>query len=50
MVEIYNMAGQLVESANVEGLSTFDINHIATGAYVIKVTTADGVVTLKHVK
>ena len=50
MVEIYNMAGQLVESANVEGLSTFDINHLATGAYVIKVTTTDGVVTLKHVK
>ena len=50
MVEIYNMTGQLVESANVEGLSTFDINHLATGAYVIKVTTADGVVSLKHVK
>ena len=50
MIEIFNMAGQLVESANVEGLSTFDINHLATGAYVIKVTTADGVVSLKHVK
>ena len=50
MIEIFNMAGQLVESANVEGLSIFDINHLATGAYVIKVTTADGVVSLKHVK
>ena len=50
MIEVFNMAGQLVESANVEGLSIFDINHLATGAYVIKVTTADGVVSLKHVK
>ena len=49
-VEIYNIGGQLVESANVEGLPTFDINHLATGAYVIKVTTANGVVSLKHVK
>lgn len=50
MVEIYNMAGQLVESANVEGMSTFDINHLASGTYIIKVVSADEVVTLKHVK
>ena len=50
MVEIYNVGGQLIESAQVEGQSTFDINHLATGAYIIKVIAADEVVTLKHVK
>ena len=50
MVEIYNVGGQLIESAQVEGLSSFDINHLATGAYIIKVIAADEVVTLKHVK
>ena len=50
IVEIYNIGGQLVESANVEGQSTFDINHLAAGAYVIKVASANDVVTLKHVK
>lgn len=49
-VEIYNLSGQLVEQANVEGQSTLDINNLATGAYIIKVITEDGVVTLKHVK
>ena len=49
-IEIYNIGGQLIETANVEGQSSFDINHLATGAYVIKVATADEVVTLKHVK
>ena len=50
MIEIYNVGGQLIESAQVEGLSSFDINHLATGAYIIKVIAADEVVTLKHVK
>ena len=49
-VEIYNIGGQLIEKANVEGQSTLDINHLATGAYIIKVISADEVVTLKHVK
>ncbi len=49
-VEIYNIDGKLIETANVEGVSTFDINHLATGAYIIKVIAADEVVTLKHVK
>lgn len=49
-VEIYNIGGQLVEQADVEGQSTFDINHLASGAYIIKVISANGVVTLKHVK
>jgi hypothetical protein len=50
MIEIYNVGGQLIESAQVESLSSFDINHLATGAYIIKVIAADEVVTLKHVK
>ena len=50
MIEIYNVGGQLIESAQVEGLSSLDINHLATGAYIIKVIAADEVVTLKHVK
>lgn len=49
-IEIYNIGGQLVETANVEVQSAFDINHLATGAYIIKVISADDVVTLKHVK
>lgn len=49
-VEIYNIGGQLVEQADVEGQSTLDINHLASGAYIIKVISANDVVTLKHVK
>ncbi len=50
MIEIYNVGGQLIESVQVEGLSSLDINYLATGAYIIKVISADEVVTLKHVK
>lgn len=46
-VEIYTMAGQLVEQTAVEG--SYDLNHLAGGVYVIKVA-ADEVVTLKFVK
>ncbi len=49
-IEIYNAAGQLVEVANVEGASTLDINHLAKGAYIIKVSTDSDVMILKHVK
>ena len=49
-IEIYNIGGQLVEVANVEDQSTFDINHLATGAYIIKVISNNDVVTLKYVK
>lgn len=49
-VEIYNAAGQLVDSINVEGVSTLDINYLAKGAYVIKVVSAEKVTVLKFVK
>ena len=49
-VEIYNIGGQLVEVANVEDQSTLDINHLDTGAYIIKVISNNDVVTLKYVK
>ena len=49
-IEIYNVAGQLVEVVNVEGASTLDINYLAKGAYVIKVVKAETVVVLKYVK
>lgn len=46
-VEIYTMAGQMVEKVAVEG--SYDLNHLAGGIYVIKVAGND-VVTLKFVK
>ena len=49
-IEIYNAAGQLVDSVNVEGVSTLDINYLAKGAYIIKVAKTDNVVALKFVK
>ena len=49
-VEIYNAAGQLVDTVNVEGTSTLDINYLAKGAYIVKVVGAEKVVVLKYVK
>lgn len=47
-VEIYSISGQLVESVAAEG--SYDLNHLASGMYVIKVTTSAGVTSLKMVK
>ena len=46
--EVYTIAGQLVESVMVE--SEHDLNHLATGAYIIRVATAQGTKTIKFVK
>ena len=48
MVEVYNVNGQLVEQAPAN--SEMDLNHLANGAYIIKVATINGDVTLKYVK
>lgn len=48
MVEVYNVNGKLVEQAPAN--SEMDLNHLANGAYIIKVATINGDVTLKYVK
>lgn len=46
-VEIYTIAGQMVENVAVEGM--YDLSHLAGGVYVIKVVT-DEATTLKYVR
>ena len=49
-VAITNVGGQLVELINVENQSQLDINHLASGAYLIKVIGNEDSVVLKYVK
>jgi hypothetical protein len=46
-VQIYTIAGQMVENVAVEGM--YDLSHLAHGVYVIKVVT-DEATTLKYVR
>lgn len=47
-VDIYAVSGQLIESVSVTG--DYDLKHLATGAYVIKVASSDGTFAVKFVK
>ena len=49
-VAITNVGGQLVELINVENQSQLDINHLASGAYLIKVIGNEDSIVLKYVK
>lgn len=49
-VEVYSLDGKLTKTADVAELLTLDLSELASGIYVIKVVTVDGVVTVKCVK
>ena len=47
-VDIYTVSGQLIDS--VEASEDYDLSHLASGIFVIKVATDAGVKTFKYVK
>ncbi len=49
-VAIFAVSGQLIANVDVNGLTTYDLSSLASGAYIVKVKCDEGVITLKYVK
>ncbi len=50
-VEIYNSVGQIVKTTNVhKGLNVIDVSDLASGSYIVKITTEDGTFSLSFEK
>ncbi len=49
-IEIYTLDGKLVKALDVTELPSLDLSSMASGAYIIRVATVEGVKTLKFVR
>nr|WP_199001914.1 T9SS type A sorting domain-containing protein [Flavobacterium sp. ASV13] len=48
-VEIYNLLGTLVKTSG-KDTESIDVNHLASGSYIVKATTDQGIITKKIIK